>query len=216
MEESEHLLSLDGIRNADKLKGPARSRKTERGTNDRKFVAAPDREGFPRCGNVNLQSLSAGWKMEHKKVWPPPHYPLSHGRSGAACRALCLALLLVATGGAQTRPTSPSLPTLPSGRPVGSIDDYDIPKNDPTEEQRRLRALNAERQKRVAKDASKILKLSNELSAEIARANPESLTPAQLRMVAEIEKLARDLKANMTSATLPSTGFQNPMDPSQR
>jgi hypothetical protein len=154
--------------------------------------------------------------MVHQKAFPAPHVPPSHSQSRAACRALCLALLLAAPAGAQTRPTSPSLPTLPSGRPVGSIDDYDIPKNDPVEDQRRLRALNAERQKRVAKDASKILKLSNELSLEIARANPDSLTQAQLRMVVEIEKLARDLKTNMTSATLPSTGIQNPMDPGLR
>jgi hypothetical protein len=154
--------------------------------------------------------------MVHKKAFPPQFFPPFEGRFRVACRALCLALLLVAPASAQTRATSPSLPTLPSGRPVGSINDYDIPKNDPSEEQRRLSALNAERQKRVAKDASKILKLSNELSAEIARANPDSLTAAQLRMLAEIEKLARDLKTNMTSATLPSTGIQNPMDPSQR
>ena len=154
--------------------------------------------------------------MVHKKAFPPPHFPQSRGRSRAACRALCLALLLAGPCGAQSRPTSPSLPTLPSGRPVGSRDDYDIPSSDPSEEQRRLRAVNAERQKRVAKDASKILKLSNELSLEIARANPDSLSPTQLRMLAQIEKLARDLKDNMSSATLPSTGVQSPMDPSQR
>ena len=155
--------------------------------------------------------------MVHKRTFPPPLFPPSHGQGRAACRALCVALLLVAPGGAQTRPTSPSLPTLPSGRPVGSITDYDIPKNDPVEEQRRLRALNAERQKRVAKDAGKILKLTNELSAEIVRANPESLTQAQLRMLAEIEKLARDLKTNMSAAVaLPSTGIQSQMDPGLR
>jgi hypothetical protein len=154
--------------------------------------------------------------MVHKKASPPSHFPLTHGQPRTARGALWLALLLAGPSGAQVRGTSPSLPTLPSGVPVGSRDDYDIPKNDPSEEQRRLRAVNAQRQKRVASDASKILKLTNELNTEISRANPDSLTQAQLEKLAKIEKLARDLKTNMTAATLPSTGIQNPMDPSLR
>jgi hypothetical protein len=154
--------------------------------------------------------------MVPKKAFPPKHVPPFHGHSPAARRALCVALLLTASGGAQIRPVSPSLPTLPSGAPVGSRQDYDIPSRDPAEEQRRLRALNAERQKRVVSDANKILKLTNELSMEIARANPESLTEAQLRKLAEIEKLARDLKTNMSATALPSTGIQSPMDPRLR
>jgi hypothetical protein len=153
--------------------------------------------------------------MVHKKALLP-HFGPSHGLLRTPRGALWLALLLVAPCGSQVRGTSPSLPTLPSGAPVGSRDDYDIPKNDPAEEQRQLRALNTERQKRVVSDASKILKLTSELSAEIARANADSLTQAQLRKLEKIEKLARDLKANMTSATLPSTGIQSPFDPSQR
>lgn len=154
--------------------------------------------------------------MVYKKAFPPPHFSSFQGHCRAACRNLCLSLLLVAPCGAQIHPVSPSLPTLPSGAPVGSRDDYDIPKSDPAEEERRLRAINAERQKRVASDASKILRLTNELSAEIARANSESLTRAQLRKLAEIEKLAHDLKTNMSAATLPATGIQSPMDPRQR
>jgi hypothetical protein len=154
--------------------------------------------------------------MVPKKAFPSQHFPPSHGHSWAARRALCLTLLLTAPGGAQIRPVSPSLPTLPSGAPVGSREDYDIPKSDPAEENRRLRALNAERQKRVVSDASKILKLTNELSMDIARANSDSLTRAQLRKLAEIEKLARDLKTNMSATTLPSTGIQSPMDPRLR
>jgi hypothetical protein len=79
-----------------------------------------------------------------------------------------------------------------------------------------MRALIAERQKRVAKDAGKILKLSNELNAEIARENPVSLSPAQLRMVAEIEKLARDLKENLVGAPPSSDGTQPSLDPRLR
>jgi len=146
--------------------------------------------------------------MVHMKALLPPRFSPSHGHSRSALRVLCLALLLATPAGAQIRPVSPSLPTLPSGRPVGSRDDYDIPKNDSAEEQRRLRALNAQRQKRVASDASKILKLTKELNAEITHADSDSLTQAQVKKLAEIEKLARDLKANMSAISLPSTGIQ--------
>jgi hypothetical protein len=122
--------------------------------------------------------------------------------------------LVAPTGAhAQLRGTSPSLPTLPSGAPVNSRQDYDIPKTDPVEEQRRLRALNAERQKRVVSDANKLLKLTTELKLEIARATSDSLTPAQLRKLAVIEKLARDLRENMSATVQPTTGIQSPFDP---
>ncbi len=129
---------------------------------------------------------------------------------------LWLALLVVAPCCAQVRGTSPSLPTLPSGAPVGSLQDPDLPNSDSAEEERQLRAATAERQKRVAKDAGKILKLSNELNAEVARENPVSLNPAQLRIVAEIEKLARDLKENLVGTPLSPDGSQTTLDPRLR
>ena len=51
---------------------------------------------------------------------------------------------------------------------------------DPIETEKRLRALNAERQKSMVSDTNKLLKLASELNAEINRENPDSLTPAQL------------------------------------
>jgi hypothetical protein len=128
------------------------------------------------------------------------------------CQALCIALLLAAPAGAQTRGTSPSLPTLPSGVPVNSRQDYDIPKTDPSEEQRRLRALNAQRQKRIVSDASKLLKLTTEFNLEITHATSDSLTQAQLRKVAVIEKLAHDLRENMSATVQPTTGIQSPFE----
>jgi hypothetical protein len=136
--------------------------------------------------------------------------------SKAACQTLCLALLLFPRAGAQAHPGTPSLPTLPSGVPANSREDYDIPSNDPAEQARRLRALNIERQKRVVSDANKLLKLTTEFNAEIARANPESLTPAQLRKLAEIERVAKDLKENMTATILPSTDPRSLLDPRLR
>jgi hypothetical protein len=124
-----------------------------------------------------------------------------------------MVLLWAASAGAQVRGTSPSLRTLPSGAPVNARQDYDIPKTDPSEEARRLRALNVERQKRVVSDTNKLLKLTNEFNSEVARANSDSLTQAQLRKLAKIEKLARDLKLNMSATLQPTTGIQSTFDP---
>lgn len=140
------------------------------------------------------------------------HFAINN-RSRVVLMALCMALLWAPRASAQVRAVSPSLPTLPSGAPVGSRDDYDIPSSDPIEEQRRLRALNAQRQKRVSSDANKILKLTRELNTEIEAARSESLTPTQSRKLAQIEKLARDLKANMSAVLLPSTDIQPSSDP---
>jgi hypothetical protein len=122
----------------------------------------------------------------------------------AAGSALCLALMLAVPAGAQSHPVSPSLPTLPSGVPANSRTDYDIPSSDPAEEARRLRAINDQRQKALASDASKLFKLAAELNAEIARTNADSLTKDQLRKLARIEKLARSVKDRMKVTALPN------------
>lgn len=153
--------------------------------------------------------------MIRKPTFTPSRYRAFPRRS-CACGFLWLALVVAAPCCAQVHGTTPSLPTLPSGAPVGGRQDPDLPNSDPAEEERQMRALIAERQKRVAKDAGKILKLSNELNAEIARENPVSLSPAQLRMVAEIEKLARDLKENLVGAPPSSDGTQPSLDPRLR
>ena len=151
-----------------------------------------------------------------ERVQASTNLPGFHWDSSVACQALSLALLLAVPASAQSRPGTPSLPTLPSGVPANSREDYDIPSNDPAEEARRLRALNIERQKRVVSDANKLLKLTTEFNAEIARANPAWLTQGQLRKLAEIEKLAKDLKQNMTATVMPSTDPRSLVDPRLR
>jgi hypothetical protein len=67
----------------------------------------------------------------------------------------------------------------------------------PEWEARRMRAMNIDRQKAIVSDTNRLVKLANELDAEINSTNPDSLTPEQLRKVAEIEKLARSVKEKM-------------------
>jgi len=64
-------------------------------------------------------------------------------------------------------------------------------------QQRRLRALNAERQKELVSDANKLLKLTAELNNEVRHNKSDSFTPDQLRQLAKIEKLARSVKDKM-------------------
>ncbi len=79
------------------------------------------------------------------------------------------------------------MPTDPS-----ASDNYD-----PTMMERRLNALNRERQKEMVSDTNKLLKLAMELNDEIAANNTGTLTWDQLHKMAEIEKLARNVKEKM-------------------
>jgi hypothetical protein len=85
------------------------------------------------------------------------------------------------------RPTP--MPTDPS-----ASDNYD-----PTMMERRLNALNRERQKEMISDTNKLLKLTMELNDEIAANNTGTLTWDQLHKMAEIEKLARNVKEKMAN-----------------
>jgi len=59
--------------------------------------------------------------------------------------------------------------------------------------------LNAARQSSMVSDAEKLLKLARELDAEIAASKSGSLTQAQLRKVARIEKLAHSVRVEMST-----------------
>jgi len=117
-------------------------------------------------------------------------------RAGRTRLALWIALLLVLPGGAQSGLQTP--------RAAGSIGQQigvgpgDNSDNDPVEQEKRLKALNAERQKSLIADTNKLLKLARELNDELNGAHPDALNPDQLRKVAEIEKLAHSVKEKMS------------------
>jgi hypothetical protein len=71
---------------------------------------------------------------------------------------------------------------------------------------RRAKMMDSERRKLLVTDSDKLLKLATELNNQIAHSNPGSLTPDQLRMVAEIEKLARSVRDKMTMTVPPTSG----------
>jgi hypothetical protein len=124
-------------------------------------------------------------------------------------RVLVLLLALVLSGRAQQRP-DPSLPP-PFQQTVirkqtGALEQ--LPDSDPAGQQKRLRAFNAERHKSMVSDANKLLKLARELEDEVSRTNPDSFTPAELRKVAQIEKLAHSVKEKMSDSF---TGMPEPL-----
>lgn len=65
--------------------------------------------------------------------------------------------------------------------------------------EKRMKALNVERQRSMVNDANKLLKLTTELNEEVNGAHPQPLNSDQLRMVAEIEKLAKSVRDKMST-----------------
>jgi hypothetical protein len=74
------------------------------------------------------------------------------------------------------------------------------------EERRLLQLNNAAHHSSMVSAAGKLLSLANELHAEVAAGNIGSLTPEQLRMVRQIEKLARKVKGEMAACVTDRQG----------
>jgi hypothetical protein len=112
--------------------------------------------------------------------------------------AIAFALSLVIPGRAQSNTGSggfgPQGGVRQGGNPLTNDDNFDTAMAE-----RRLRALNAERQKQMVADTNKLLKLARELNDEVAAGDSDSFTADQLRKIAEIEKLAKSVKERMTS-----------------
>jgi hypothetical protein len=132
-----------------------------------------------------------------------------------ACRArICLGtalaafLMLVGTAcsaGGQGYPTMGPA----TGRPI-SRGLNDAMNSNPLDDEKVLKALNADRQKSIVSDTNKLVKLINALDAEIARSKQDSLTEDQKRKIAEIEKLAHNVKEKMSTSVRGTPPFRPP------
>ena len=103
----------------------------------------------------------------------------------------------------------------PPAQPGAGIDN-DIAGGNSPEIEKMLRSQNAERQKSLVSDTNKLLRLTNELNAEIARTSPEALSDAELRKLAEIEKLAHSVKEKMSTSVRGTPAYRQPPFPSQQ
>ena len=65
-------------------------------------------------------------------------------------------------------------------------------------EQKRIKLLNAERQRSLVSDAEKLLKLAKELNSEVNQSDTETLNGEQLHKVEAIAKLAKNVKEKMS------------------
>jgi hypothetical protein len=129
--------------------------------------------------------------------------------------ALLMAFLLVLPlGGAQNGPTS-HIPGLPQagGQGDSPLDDNNVGPND-AELARRIRMLNAERQKSLVADTVKLLKLANELNAVMAKEDASVPSQAELRKLADIEKLAHNVKEKMEITVNGTPNYRRPGMPS--
>jgi hypothetical protein len=70
---------------------------------------------------------------------------------------------------------------------------------DPVMAERRALALNVQRQKQMVADSDKLLKLAMELNQEVAKANNGALNGDEMHKIAEIEKLAHNVKERMVN-----------------
>ena len=141
----------------------------------------------------------------------------SPGRMGSrslktARKLLFLALLLAVPSVAQNGP--PPAPKSGMQHPFGQLPSADdnIAPGDPLWQEKQLRLLNAERQRALVAETNRLLKLAQQLDAEIASTNPDSLTPGQLRKIAEIEKLAHSVKEKMSTSVRGAPEF-HPLSP---
>jgi hypothetical protein len=108
---------------------------------------------------------------------------------------LCFGLLLALPGSGQNGP--PQYGHMPRSLSDHSLDDDQGAPGDPNLEEKRLRLMNADRQKSLVSDTAKLLKLAHDLDSEITAVGPDSLTADQIRKLEEIEKLAHSVKEKM-------------------
>lgn len=67
----------------------------------------------------------------------------------------------------------------------------------PTYNDKRLQMINAAQHQSMVADTERLVKLVADLNAQINSSNASALTPDQVRMVAEIEKLAHNVRDKM-------------------
>jgi hypothetical protein len=116
---------------------------------------------------------------------------------GVAGFALVLVFFPLRTMEAQQVPSLFPQPLDPHGK-VRHGDSDDALGNDFNAQVKRARLLNSERQKEIVSDTAKLLKLAQELNEQLVQSGGSKLSAAQMRELAEIAKLAKNVREKMT------------------
>jgi hypothetical protein len=86
-----------------------------------------------------------------------------------------------------------------------------FPPDPNSPDQKRLRMLNTERQKQIVSETEKLLKLAQELNAEVAESASTSMSDEELHKVGEIAKLAKSVKEKMSFSAGGYPGLNTPL-----
>jgi hypothetical protein len=128
---------------------------------------------------------------------------------------IACAILVLFMGARIARPAGQS--TKPIQNPLNQRQQspFDEPGADidPGLAARQLKAMNAQRQKLMVSDAEKILKLAQEIHADVeaGQGRDGELTAMQARKIADIEKLAREVKQKMSTSLVGGPTFHDPV-----
>jgi hypothetical protein len=117
-------------------------------------------------------------------------------RAGSLWRVSWVIPIFVLIAGAQSF-SSPQLSGQGSPRVRNPYGTSASAEADPVYDQRRMKALNADRHRSMVSDTEKLLQLAKQLDSEIAGNSTDGLTSQEMKQVAEIEKLARSVKEKM-------------------
>jgi hypothetical protein len=113
-------------------------------------------------------------------------------------RGACVSLILIWTLPCIAPAGQESTPGLISQHPRNPFDNFG--DQDPVFIAKQMRAMNADRQKSLIADGNRLVQLARELNSEIASGSTNLQTTGDLRKVAEIEKLAHNVKQKMSFA----------------
>jgi hypothetical protein len=116
------------------------------------------------------------------------------GRRLAIRPALAIALIL----GIPVAGQYPQFPSTNNGRQVYPDSTGQSGQDSNNPDKKRIKLLNAERQKALVSDADRLLKLAKELNDEVAANDSAPLNGQQLRKLDEIGKLAKSVKEKMS------------------
>jgi hypothetical protein len=140
---------------------------------------------------------------------------LARRYAGVAAIAFAMFLVIATPGSGQTsnngQVTNNGQLTRRTPAPPRDVDPLQMDTTStPIFYEKRLKMLNAAQHQSMVADTDRLLKLVTDLNSQISSSNANALTPEQLRMVAEIEKLAHSVKDKMRMSVRSSAEYNGP------